>query len=641
MSKANARKTSRKPVEPQKPAKPQPNLWPPIAALAILAYGLYRAIDLRWICDDAFITLRYVKNFVEGNGLVYNIGERVEGYTHFLWLMLLAAARAVGFDPIDASMWLGVASYTGIIVLLLLISFREHKKTPKAVWLPIAAALFVLNYDTAEWASGGLETSFYALLILSAFYLWFYSNYSEQRRLLLTGIVLLLVSLTRPDGVLFTATAVALLGVMGFKRRQSFVSMAKAIGLLVLPSVVIGVPYLLWKYSYYGDILPLTYYAKSADENYLVQGFFYIFLYFRVHFTSGIALIIAAFLLFGKNPNNAQVKEESHRGSPALTALAAIVVYLILFVARVGGDFMFARFIIPVVPFVYFSIECALEQLPPKLLKYKTGIAILLLASLLWENQLRERVLFHLNAQGKSVQNYDLPGSAWEGSTRGIADERWAYYDKHFDVGGLPADLMETRSEIGKYLEPYFRGLHVTVAIPGATNMIAYYANFSTAIDEYGLTDISIAHSHMSTRRRIGHEKKATDEYLEKRHVDFELGLNVSNLPPELHSDTLAFRIPTIGVWEFARLITYDSSMINELARRFGAANNDSRLPLYQYIVPEYIDNVLPNSSLDKIENDYAGFRHYYFDRYPDSALSNRFEERITELKRDSAAGVR
>ncbi|HEY3874828.1 MAG TPA: hypothetical protein VGM92_05095, partial [Candidatus Kapabacteria bacterium] len=62
-----------------------PFLWPLVATIVIMGYGLYRAIDLRWICDDAFITMRYVKNFVDGNGLVYNIGERVEGYTHFLW----------------------------------------------------------------------------------------------------------------------------------------------------------------------------------------------------------------------------------------------------------------------------------------------------------------------------------------------------------------------------------------------------------------------------------------------------------------------------------------------------------------------------------------------------------------------------
>src|SRR5579871_5352269 len=110
---------SRSSASAKKAPERSPFLWPFAASIAILGYGLYRAIDLRWICDDAFITMRYVKNFVEGKGLVYNVGERVEGYTHFLWLMLLAASKAIGFDPVDASIWLGIVSYASILLLML------------------------------------------------------------------------------------------------------------------------------------------------------------------------------------------------------------------------------------------------------------------------------------------------------------------------------------------------------------------------------------------------------------------------------------------------------------------------------------------------------------------------------------------
>ena len=514
---------------------------------------------------------------------------------------------------------------------LLAISFRKHKKNPKAIWLPIAAALFALNYDTAEWASGGLETSFYTLLILGAFYLWFYSRFSEQRRLLLTGLTLALVSLTRPDGVLFTATAIVLLAVMGFKRKQAIASISKSIGLLVLPSVVIGIPYLLWKYSYYGDILPLTYYAKSADENYFNQGFFYIWLYFRVHFISAIALIIGAFLLFRKNPNNGQVKDESHRGSPSITALTAIAVYLILFVARVGGDFMFARFIIPVVPFVYFVIERGMERLQVKARWHGFAVAAVLLVLTLAEEKLPIDGFFHV-IDGKRVEEW---ANVVKGSTQYIADERWYYYD-HNEVEGLDRSTMDIFSEIGKYYEPIFRGLPVTVDIPGAMNMIAYYANFSTCINEFGLTDSFIAHLPISNRGHIGHEKRASDEYLLKRHVDFGLGAVDSKIP-DAKTNIVAFEIPPLGLWQWGRVLSYDSSRMDEIAQRFYAIGNKSRLPLYQYIIPEYINRALLHRSLNQVEDDYALFHQFYFNRYPDTTLSNRFEERIAELKRDSA----
>jgi len=637
MPKPPSHKNPRKPASAQrKPARKKVNWWLPLASILVLGAGLYRAIQLRWICDDAFITMRYVKNFVEGKGLVYNVGERVEGYTHFLWLMLLAAAKAIGFDPVDASIWLGIAAYAGVLVLLLAISRREHKKNSKALWLPIAAALFALNYDAAVWASGGLETSFYALLILAAFYLWFYSKFSEQRRLLLSGVALALVALTRPDGVLFTATAVLLLAVRGIKWKQSLSSISKSIGILLLPSVIVGVPYLLWKYFYYGDILPLTYYAKSAGEDYFSQGFFYIWLYFRVYFVSAIAFIAAIVLLFRKRNNDGQSTEDLHRGSPYITALSATVVYLVIFVARVGGDFMFARFIIPVVPFIYFVIERGVNRVPSKVMWPRVGIAFLLLASFVIEEKIRDSVLFHTNDEGQLEENWDLKG---ESSTHGIADERWTYYSGGFySVNGNYESAMQVYSEIGEYLKPFFQGLHFTVAIPGAANMKAYYADFETCINIYGLTDSSIAHSPISNRERIGHEKIATEAYLMKRNVNFELKGVVAELPEPLPIGMIAFQIPTLGLWQLAQTVVYDKEKIEELSNRSQMAGNESILSRYENILPFYINHVMGHYSLHQLEEDYSSFRRLYFNRYPDSSLERPFEARIAELKQDSAA---
>lgn len=614
---------------PPTPTKRAPNWWLPLASLLILAYGLYRAIALRWISDDAFITMRYVKNFVEGKGLVYNVGERVEGYTHFLWLMLLAAAQAIGFDPVDASIWLGIAAYAGILVLLLAISLREHKQNLKTLWLPVAAALFALNYDTAEWASGGLETSFYTLLILGAFYIWFYTKYSEQRRLLLSGMVLALVALTRPDGVLFTVTAILLLTIRGIRVKQPLLKVSKTIGLLLLPSIVIGVPYLLWKYSYYGDILPLTYYTKSAGEDYFGQGIFYIWLYFRVHFISAIVLFAAIVLLLRK-PNRVEKSDEIYPGSPSITALVAIAVYLILFVARVGGDFMFARFVIPVVPFFCIVVERVIDRLPARFVKYRIGVAAFLLAAVLAEDRVATTDLFHLNDNGTREENWNLVVG---GETRFIADERWYYYDH--EIGDLPRGNMDAYTEIGKFLEPIFKGLPITVAIPGSMNMIAYYADLPMEINEYGLTDAYIAHLPLSNRGHIGHEKKAPEEYLLNRHVNFEMLSVVANLPDPAYN-LIAFEIPELGVWQLARLVTYDSSLMNELARRFRAAGTRCVLPIFEQIIPDYLAHEMPQTPLTQLEDDYAGFRQYYFNRYPNLILQSKFEKRIEELKRDS-----
>ena len=258
-------------------------------------------------------------------------------------------------------------------------------------------------------------------------------------------------------------------------------------------------------------------------------------------------------------------------------------------------------------------------------------IIIALIIGALLENGLRHGVLFHSNVGKWDTGNWELTGP---GSTRGIADERWTYYfDKFFLVEGEPKPAMDIYTEVGKYLAPYFEGLPFTVAIPGGANMRAYYANFRSSINEYGLTDSAIAHTSIAERARIGHEKQATDAYLTTRHADFELGGVIANLPSPLPVESIAFKIPTIGMWQLARVITYDRKKMNALARRLRADGNESVLPIYEGIIPYYIQNVLPNAPLDEIERDYAEFQRLYLDKNPTPAYTAAFQERIKELR--------
>src|SRR5579884_1934594 len=70
----------------------------PVLALLVVCGSLY-AWQLRWLADDAYIPFRYAYNWVHGQGIVWNPGERVEGYTSFLWVLMAAASLAVHLDP--------------------------------------------------------------------------------------------------------------------------------------------------------------------------------------------------------------------------------------------------------------------------------------------------------------------------------------------------------------------------------------------------------------------------------------------------------------------------------------------------------------------------------------------------------------
>src|SRR3990172_4480211 len=70
-----------------------------LAAL-LLFIGSWRAVSLAWVCDDSFISFRYAEHLIQGHGLVYNAGERVEGYSNLLWTLLVALWMRASIDPI-------------------------------------------------------------------------------------------------------------------------------------------------------------------------------------------------------------------------------------------------------------------------------------------------------------------------------------------------------------------------------------------------------------------------------------------------------------------------------------------------------------------------------------------------------------
>lgn len=69
-------------------------LWQATVALLFAAL-LTIIVRLSWVGDDSYITLRTIENWLTGNGLTWNPGERVQTYTHPLWLFLLAAGRSI------------------------------------------------------------------------------------------------------------------------------------------------------------------------------------------------------------------------------------------------------------------------------------------------------------------------------------------------------------------------------------------------------------------------------------------------------------------------------------------------------------------------------------------------------------------
>jgi arabinofuranosyltransferase len=242
----------------------------PRPALLALALGSAALTAVGWklfwfLTDDAFIAFRYASNLLHGWGLVWNPPPfvPVEGYTSFLWVVLLALVWAVtGVAPPESANWLSLLFGYGTLYQVFRIfgrmslpeAFRRHRLALFA----LALLGIVTNRSFLTWLSSGLETSLFNFLVTS----WVYYALLADRDgrpvwVAKTSAVSALLALTRPDGLLFCAATVLLLGpalVRGRSRRSGLI-------LALLPMSLVPL-HLIWRRLTYGVWLPNTFYAK-------------------------------------------------------------------------------------------------------------------------------------------------------------------------------------------------------------------------------------------------------------------------------------------------------------------------------------------------------------------------------------------
>ena len=116
-------------------AKPSPQFVQAILVLFALGIGASFGVCTQ---DDAFISFRYAENFAAGNGLVFNAGERVEGFTNLSWTVLFGLIMSVGGEPVLVSVILG---WIAIAMLILVTGQLAHRSL--GGWNTVVAASFV------------------------------------------------------------------------------------------------------------------------------------------------------------------------------------------------------------------------------------------------------------------------------------------------------------------------------------------------------------------------------------------------------------------------------------------------------------------------------------------------------------------
>lgn len=348
--------------------------------LVLLTAAILR---VAWVGDDAYITLRTVENMVNGNGPVWNAADRVQTYTHPLWMLVLSLVRLCTPDHYSATISSSVIfAALGAITLARLAGPR----------FPVVFTALMASGAYCDYATSGLETPLTGFL-LATLAMLDSSQATSKQRTLTTSLCIGLIVTTRMDLAILTMPLLALQFVRDWRRA--------ALGMLPL------VAWVTFATVYYGSPFPITAYAKalanSVDPAQLVQqGLIYV--RFTLHGDPMTLLVIAVGIAVGVS-----TREVAGR----LLSIGAIA-YL-AYTIRIGGDFMGGRFFVP--PFVIATALTAkaLALGGRRSLAITTGLMCAAFAS------------FCLRAPG--YLPWSTPPEEWSG----IIDERRFYED----IGGL------------------------------------------------------------------------------------------------------------------------------------------------------------------------------------------------------------
>jgi len=296
-----------------------------LAALAgLLALFVVHVRATYWQCDDAYISSRYVWQLASGHGLVFNPGERVEGYTNFLWVIELAAVKKLfGIDPEFACDWLSILWTVGAFVCV----FRLAARGPWAAWrMPVALGatlLLVTSRTWAVWSTSGLETRQFTTCILLGV-LALSGGVNSARRLAWASVAFAAAEYTRPEGNLIWAMAGAWLVLEMLLRRERDVW--PRLAAYALPFVVLVGAHYLWRHAYYGEWLPNTYYAKYVRP-WTDMG---------LRYFAAAAIETGAWLLIPLAVAGGWARAK--RGDRTHLLSACLILPHAVYVTRVGGD---------------------------------------------------------------------------------------------------------------------------------------------------------------------------------------------------------------------------------------------------------------------------------------------------------------
>jgi len=465
----------------------------PAPLIFLVTTTLYAIVLLRtaWMCDDAFITLRSVDNFVRGYGLVWNVGERVQAFTHPLWMLVLSVFYTFTLEPYYTTLAISMVLSLGTTVALLWTS-RDNAFTLLLVGVMLIGSKAFVDYSTS-----GLENPLAHLLLVFFFILALrqHQHFGAKEASLL-GVIAGLIMLNRLDHGLLVLPTLLIIA-LGLSRQAGLIALMLA-----------GAPVVTWlafSLVYYGFPFPNTFYAKQAAGipriEYAERGLAYI------ADTAVVDGITVLGILLG-------IGTLGLRRQRTFLALAVGILLYISYTVWIGGDFMGGRMFSA--PFVSAMVLLAVGKPAPSSPAVKF-VALLLSVVPVLVN--RPYLLSENPRRGVLTDSIEqtLFGQPAVFGKYSIADER-GFYGRLWLLPTLQGKAGPDKfnwAQQGRYWREHKGRLHVR----GVIGAFGYYAGQQTYIvDPVSLSDAFLARigpRPYPKRWRVGHiTRPIPDGYL-------------------------------------------------------------------------------------------------------------------------------
>jgi arabinofuranosyltransferase len=482
----------------------------PLFVLLFLSHALFYFFALGGdAVDDAYISFRYAQNALLGYGLVFNPGEKVEGFTNFLWTVLMLPFEGSGVDVGRASIVLGAA--LSLAILWLVLRFARLANLPRGAG-GLAALLLAVDGTFALWSVGGLETALFAFLVFAGAVL--YVREQEAETAPYSGVFFALAAMTRPEGLMVFGLTVAHQAAWRvLMERRLFTGRDIGRGGLF---AALFVPYWLGRWSYYQSFFPNSFHAKvsiAGPEAQLERGWRHVTQFVGVHLgwvvLAPAAIVVAGALRQGLQlkPKDSTTQRESRKqkaegsrqkavGSrqsslPSALCLvpsafwssyfAGLILVYAAYIVYVGGDWSVGRFFMPLLAPFYLLFAVGVVNL------WTWGVER-------WGKLSTRRLEGAGLVAGVVVALLIFWSSSWNGE--------YGIYIRGFDAATATA----AREAMGRWLRANVpRGTWIAV---DAAGQVPYFSRLP-AIDMFGINDLHIGRLPVATlgQGTPGHEK--------------------------------------------------------------------------------------------------------------------------------------